>query len=53
MFKYQKNCKTNYNKRKVDTNLEADKTFETAIKTTDVIEIIAVRNSIRRVTEHQ
>ena len=53
MFKYQKNYKTNYNQRKVDINLEADNTFEIAIKTTDVIEIITVKNSIRGVTEHQ
>ena len=52
MFKYQKNYKTNYNQRKVDTNLEADNTFEIAIKTTDVMEIITVKNCIRVVTEH-
>ena len=43
MFEYQKNYKTNYNQRKVDKNLEADNTFEITIKTTDVIEIIAVK----------
>ena len=53
MFKYQKNYKTNYNQRKVDTNLEVDNTFEIAIKTTDIIEIITVKNCIRVVTEHQ
>ena len=53
MFKYQKNYKTNYNQRKVDINLEADNTFEIAIITTDVIEIITVKNRIRVVTEHQ
>ena len=53
MFKYQKNYKTNYNQRKVDINLEADNTFEIAINTTDVIEIITVKNCIRVVTEHQ
>ena len=51
MFEYQKNYKTNYNQRKVDKNLEADNTFEITIKTTDVIEIIAVKNCIRVVTE--
>ena len=58
MFKYseaclniQKNYKTNYNQRKVDKNLEADNTFEITIKTTDVIEIITVKNCIRVVTE--
>ena len=53
VFKYQKNYKTNYNQRKVDINLEADNTFEIAINTTDVIEIITVKNCIRVVTEHQ
>ena len=53
MFKYQKNYKTNYNQRKVDTNLEVDNTFEIAIKTTDVIEVITVKNCIRVVTKHQ
>ena len=53
MFKYKKNYKTNYNQRKVDTNLESGNTFETAIKTTDVMEIITVKYSIRGVTEHQ
>ena len=53
MFKYQKNYKTNHNQRMMDTNLEADNTFEITIKTTDVIEIITVKNCIRVVTEHQ
>ena len=53
MFKYQKNYKTNYNQRKVDTNLETDNTFEIAIKRTDVIEIITVKHCIRAVTEHR
>ena len=53
MFKYLKNYKTNYNQRKVDTNLETDNTFEIAIETTDVIEIITVKHCIRVVTEHQ
>ena len=35
----------------MDTNLEADNTFEITIKTTDVIEIITVTNCIRVVTE--
>ena len=48
-----KNYKTNYNQRKVDINLEADKNFEITIETTDVIEIITVKNSIRVVTDHQ
>ena len=47
MVKCQKNYKTNYNQRKVDINLEADKNFEITIGTTDVIEIISVKNSIR------
>ena len=51
MFKYQKNYKTNYNKRKVDTNLEAHNTSEITIKTTDVTEVITVKNCIRVVTE--
>ena len=53
VFKYQKNYETNYNQRKVDINLEADNTFEIAINTTDVIEVITVKNCIRVVTEHQ
>ena len=53
MFKYQKNYKTNYNQRKVDINLQADNTFEMAIKTTDVIEIITVKTCMRVATEHQ
>ena len=53
MFKYLKNYKTNYNQRKVDTNLETDNTFEISIETTDVIEIITVKHCIRVVTEHQ
>ena len=53
MVKCQKNYKTNYNQRKVDINLEADKNFEITIETTDVIEIITAKNSIRVVTEHQ
>ena len=53
MVKCQKNYKTNYNQRKVDINLEADKNFEITIETTDVIEIITVKNSIRVVTDHQ
>ena len=48
-----KNYKTNYNQRKVDINLEADNNFEITIETTDVIEIITVKNSIRVVTDHQ
>ena len=51
MFKYQRNYKANHNQRKVDTNLGADNTFEIAIKTTDVMEIITVKNCIRVVTE--
>ena len=54
MFKYSevclKNYKTNYNRRTVDTNLEADNTFEITIKTTNAIEIITVKNCIRVVT---
>ena len=53
MVKCQKNYKTNYNQRKVDINLEADNNFEITIETTDVIEIITVKNSIRVVTDHQ
>ena len=36
----------------MDTNLEADNTFEITIKTTDVIEIITVKNCTRVVIEH-
>ena len=53
MVKCQKNYKTNYNQRKVDRNLEADKNFEMTIETTDVIEIITGKNSTRVVTHHQ
>ena len=53
MVKCQKNYKTNYNQRKVDINLEADKKFEITIETTDVIEIITAKNSIRVVTDNQ
>ena len=53
MVKCQKNYKTNYNQRKVDRNLEAENNFEITIETTDVTEIITVKNSIRVVTEHQ
>ena len=53
MVKCQKSYKTNYNQRKVDRNLEADNNFEITIETTDVTEIITVKNSIRVVTEHQ
>ena len=53
VFKYQKNYKTNYNQIKVDINLEPDNAFEITINTTDVIEIITVKNCIRVVTEHQ
>ena len=52
MFKYQRNYKTNHNQRKVDTNLEAGNTFKIAIKITDTMEIITVKNCIRVVTEH-
>ena len=38
------------NQRKVEINLEADNNFEITIETTDVIEIITVKNSIRVVT---
>ena len=37
----------------MDTNLETDNTFEIAIKTTDVNEIITVKNCIRVATEYQ
>ena len=53
MVKCQKNYKTNYNQRKVDINSEADKKFEIMIETTDVIEIITAKNSIRVVTDNQ
>ena len=53
MVTCQKNYKTNYNQRKVDINLEADNNFEITIETTDVIEIITDKNSIRVVTDHQ
>ena len=53
MVKCQKNYKTNYKQRKVDINLEADNNFEITIETTDVIEIITVKNSIRVVIDHQ
>ena len=53
MVKCQKNYKTNYNQRKVDINSEADKKFEITIETTDVIEIITAKNSIRVVTDNQ
>ena len=43
MLKYQSNCKTNYNQRKVDTNLEADNTFEITIKTTDAIKWLPLK----------
>ena len=35
----------------MDTNLEADNTFEITIKTTDVIEVITAKNCVRVVTE--
>ena len=37
----------------MDTNLKEDNTFEIAIKITDVIEIITLKNFIRVVAEHQ
>ena len=39
MFKYQKKYKANHNQQKVDTELEADNSFEITIKTTHVIKI--------------